>query len=63
MGAFEAGAVRNPRHAVVLARQVKLEVDALEFVARIAQRLIQRDPVMPRRFIHLSYGRHGSLRY
>src|SRR5882672_6152636 len=41
--ALEPGAISHPRHAETLARQMVFEVNALELVARLAQRLVQAD--------------------
>jgi len=46
VSAFEAGAVSHAGHAVVLTRQVELEVDALELITGIAQRLVKRHAVL-----------------
>src|SRR5690606_26148797 len=43
MGALEPGALGHPRHAALLARKMVLEVDALEGVARLAQRHLERE--------------------
>src|SRR3974390_2928646 len=41
--ALEAGAVGNARHAVAFLGKLVLEVDALELVPRLAQRLVEID--------------------
>src|SRR5690606_3906747 len=48
VGALEAGLFGYPRHAVVFAAQVVLEIDALEFVAGVAQGLVERNAAQQR---------------
>src|SRR5690348_12872928 len=49
MSALETDALRDARDIAALARDVVLEVDALEGVARVAQRLVERQVVRHRR--------------
>ena len=54
MSALEPGPIGDARHAVALARQVIFKVHALELIARIAQRLVERDAVVLLRRIDLA---------